>query len=973
MSDAGAPWQDYAAAPSAGPWSDYAPPPSPAADNSSGGYLKNFVAGAGESVLGAFDLLNRAVNPVSNIENYVNETGRELFGRKTDIIPQEQIPGSVAQTENVLGHVGLNPADVTANTFGEKLARGAGAGAAALLIPGDEPATVASLFRSLGTNAAIGVGATAAQEAVPSRWKPLAGLIGGIAAGSAGGAVSRIGRAATDVATPVTAAVSDTAAQRGAASVITKAAKSPQTVADILSPTNAEGQFSEAVPGSRPTSFQLTGDMGIGGLERAQAAKNPAPFNEARAAQNAARVSTITSLQPEGSASDVAASLRDQFGQFDQQTAAHAEQLLNQAQAKAEALGGTGTPEYYGQAVRQIALDADNAARARESGLWQAVDPNGDMTGNVVATRTAARDIAGNIGKTAKPMSGEEKDIFDAAQSLKSVEPVKDLIELRSRVSTEMRNQLGRDGDMRVYARLAQLRGAIENNLSDSIGDKAEEDAALAAEGKMPQAETLGARLEEWRNEWMQQRGAEARAASGAGGAAVAAGGPGGISPVLRGQGEAPGGPAGPSGIAGAPEGAPGLSKPEDFYGTPQGTASPTFDAEAQARLRAATTATRERKSTFSRGPVGQVLARAGMQDIYRLPEAMTPLKFFHPGPAGYSDMQAITKAVGEDKALPLMADFAASSLRRAAMREDGTLDPAKYMKWRNAHADALRALPPETRAAFTDAAKASNALAEANAARNTALKEAQTGALAKLMQASTPEDATAHIASLLRSRDGTGMMKAIAAKVSGDPLAVAGLRRAVAQTIEKELISNTEAATTGVNQIKSDAFQNFLKRNQGALSQVLSAREMQSLQAVAADLRRANRSIVAVKLPGGSNTTQDILAATGRQPKALSLVYRVLTDLAAATIGHHLGGEVGMLASGAASETLQAMRMVGIKRIDEVIDRALLDPKFMGELLKEYTPKTADAALGRAIRRAFIATTAQNLGYQARQRSQNQ
>ena len=56
------------------------------------------------------------------------------------------------------------------------------------------------------------------------------------------------------------------------------------------------------------------------------------------------------------------------------------ERATQEAQTARERLGGTGTPEEYGGALRTAAQDAENAARDREGALWRAVDPDGTLS-----------------------------------------------------------------------------------------------------------------------------------------------------------------------------------------------------------------------------------------------------------------------------------------------------------------------------------------------------------------------------------------------------------------------------------------------------------------------------------------------------------------------------------------------------------------------------------------------------------------
>lgn len=70
----------------------------------------------------------------------------------------------------------------------------------------------------------------------------------------------------------------------------------------------------------RPTTFQLAGNMGLGALERASAAQNPAQFMQRRADQNTARVGARETIQPKGGPEQVVNSLRQNLAALDQQT-----------------------------------------------------------------------------------------------------------------------------------------------------------------------------------------------------------------------------------------------------------------------------------------------------------------------------------------------------------------------------------------------------------------------------------------------------------------------------------------------------------------------------------------------------------------------------------------------------------------------------------------------------------------------------
>lgn len=305
---------------------------------------------------------------------------------------------------------------------------------------------------------------------------------------------------------------------------------------------------------------------------------------------------------------------------------------------------------------------------------------------------------------------------------------------------------------------------------------------------------------------------------------------------------------------------------------------------------------------------------------------------------AAFEHMTALLKAAG-NAVLPVIERYAATTLRRAALKADGTLDPAKFATWQKAFKDALRALPPETRAKYASAAKASETLADAQAERAASLKAAQQGAIGKVMGLSSAEDVTRTVGQILNGRTAVADMKALAKATSGNPEARQGLRRAITDHIAAKFVSNTEAGTSEEGLIKADAYQTFIRNNRAALHLVFSPEEVRTMEAVAEDIQRAKRSQNAVKLPGQSNTPQDTNAVLQR-----------IANGAGKSWLHILGGALGATHGpfGAAAGVLtahlaQALRARGIARVDQLVSEAMLNPSLARELLKKAPRKSAN------------------------------
>lgn len=842
-----------------------------------------------------------------------------------ELIDKAQNQFSLSHLANsALTGLGLNPENVPATTPTSRIERAVGGGLATSLIPGADAKGLlgigGSIIKNALTGGALSGGTQAVSELTPTPVRPAVSALAGVGAALAGHGVKDTARATGSALEPFAAAVSKDAAERQAGKVLAKSASDVGAARNALTGTNQE-----LVPGSKPTTFQLTGDLGLGSLERGAASKSPELFKTRSAEQNAARRGVLTGVQSGGDPVALSKAVTERFDAIDKASQDAINDATERAQAKSAAMGGQKTAQTQGAELRATIADAEAAARAHEGALWKAIDPEGNLTGNVKETVKAADEIAKEIPTTAKPMHGEEAAIFDAARSMKPITPVSDLIALRSRISTAMREELIASGRSPTYARLSQLRGAVQRNLSDTIRDKVESDAKSVAAGKLPQAmsasERLQAALEEARN---------------AGQSVAFGGSQNGIRPSSRGRAN---GDAGAAGTAVPAGGEPGTTA-----GNSALSGTPTFDEAAAGRLAAATEATKARARTFGLQPVSAVTAKNGAADLFRLPDGSVPGKFFHSGPAGFEHMQAAIKAGGAD-AIPVLEDYAAADLRKSAGNPDGTIDPAKFNRWKTANADALRALPPETAARFADAASAAQAVADATVARAEALKSFRGTALGKVMGLTDPDAVSRTMGTILRGQNATAEIRDLVKATKGNSDATTGLRQAIADHIADSLVSNTESGASGVEGLKSDQFQSFMKRNQPALAQVFSPKEMDSLNAIAADLQRANRSVNAVKLPGGSNTFQDISSGKKLLESGKHVGVDLLSALIGGSFGAHLGIPHGEIVGGAMGEAAQQLRSAGVNRVNDLITQALLNPDVAQRLLA----KAPDTEAGKA------------------------
>jgi len=894
--------------------------------------------------------LARGVAGVAGIPGLVSGGADWLFSKVTGTSPEELESAREAQRAGSRERLGfalpsagdvLTPEKVTGAIEGvtgplykPQTNTGRYVGAVAEMAPGALMGGGTAWERALSTIGA-GIGSEGGGDLFKGTWfEPYAKIVGGIVGGVTGAVapttVERGFAGIKDTAKTATAPMRAQGQRELAGKELINRAENPTAFRAALEDpaTMYPGaKPGEMVPGSAPTTFQRTGDMGIGSLEREVATANPADFMTRRAEQNAARVGALDAVQPTGSAADVSNLLRQQVQHIDDQSQAIVDRITAQARQAADGIPTVGADD-VGESMRS-ALAARNAAlKAQERSLWNAVDPDGTMTLNVAPLRTTAQTIEARMTPSAQPIVGEERRILDSIRSYGDDLRFNELVDMRKAINAAMSAERRAVGESPSLGRLTQLRGALENTIDTAVQRRVAQEADAVATGAMRAEDTITENLRRWQNEWRNSRAATA----GPGGSAGSHGNEGSGAPAVSGMDRAEGAAGiGPSGAA----------RDQGLPGQPVGT---PLDEAAAERLRAASAATRERKGTFNQGPVGETLKTTGMAGDFRSLDSAVPGKFFRPGAEGGERVGLYRQAVGDTaRADADLALAAAASLRQSrVVRPDGTVDPARFTAWQQQHGPALDAVPG-LRDQFSNAARASEAMATAATMRRDALDAAQTGIVGKLIGVTDPQDVAKAIGGIFGKQNGVQEMRNLVLRARATPEGMAGLRRSVAEHINSKLMTNAEAATSGTNLISANAFQNFVKQNRDTLRQVFTAQEVEMMDRIAQDITRANRSVTAIKLPGGSNTAQDLMAQAAKGGE--SLLSRILrlkqaeSTGAGAAAGWLVGGLPGAVAGGAAG-WVNSARQAGMQKVQDIVKEALLDPALARTLLKEAPVK---------------------------------
>jgi hypothetical protein len=869
-------------------------------------------AGSG-TAKGIADVAGAPVDLATAGINAAMRGGAAVFGGTP---PQIEHPfGGSESIEKALGYIpellgGTNPTEAAPPTTpGEKLAYSIGRGASSLAIPGIGAEAVlaksalegdslghaaAEIIRGsgFGSNAAMGAASGAgyelAQDVVSEPYKGAAGAIGGLAGGLGVAGVMGLTGAARNVVSHAWQML-DPPEVRAARLILSKASD-PAAFRAALAGEVAE----PLVEGSEPTTFQATGDLGIGAYERGVAASPAgiAAFAARRSAQNAAQLSALHGVADSNATASAVSNYIE--GRLQDITLDHAANVAAASDSLGDALSRAGGTAFdnktdYGTALRG-SLDAMHQnAKSATNELWRAIDPDMKAAVPTVELQSGVTDLVSNIPGIAKQPTGEEAAIYDGISRFGDTVPFSDMVALRSRLTDAMRaERLSPTGSPTVLRRLGITLDGVDNTLANAAGDIASTPG---------QAMPMVARLQAEANAWLR----------------------------VKGEGQANGGPGLSPGTAGLP-------------------GSTQFSQDIANRYAAARAGTAAEKETYTRGPVGAVLRPGPTFGSFTMPGSSVPPALFDQP----ERLAAFVKAAaGDPDTMNQMQDYAAWSLRNAAVR-NGQLDPAKYQKWIGDHQYALRTFP-DVAENFANVATAQQSLDAALAAQKDALTAYQKSAARHFLGDKDPVQAAGK--ALANPEQFAELITAL----QGNPDAIAGMKRATVDYMLGKTLSTAEAGTSGLQQIKGDTLQRFIADNRKTLSSLFSESEMDAMNSVAADIQRANRSIVAAKIPGGSNTTQDTaMMQAGPSSILQSIILKMMGTTGGAFIGHPIEGYV-------AGSTMSAMQAARMDNLKAAVTELMLDPRKAAAAMAKVTPASADT-VGRLFAARMRALTANQI-----------
>jgi hypothetical protein len=542
------------------------------------GVLANAAAGAVE---GGAGLANMVADPFGTLIGKPLATGAvfahdliaPMFGgqRFTDaqrdsLLGDDDTPEPGTRLANAVGSAMGAPSldQVQPANDGQRGVRAAAAGAVGMA--GMVPGRVAPLI-----GAASGIAGQQAADAAPSWAAPMASFagqtIGGIGAASAAAGTHALatgaGRLAAGAARPFVgraAPVLDSAGQpmvdangnplaatagqqQLAGQRIHQAADDPNAVVDTLN-----NPAPPLVPGSQPTTFQATGDQGIGGLQRAMETNNGPAFIAHAGEQNAARVGAIQALSPEADPADVGAAFRAQLDAINAQGDAATTGNRATKQGAVAATGNPIAPQDAGAAVKGgVAANwaprlaaADRAVAAGEaiaagavdalggnpaqtdvqtegtrqrgtleaikapvkveaSELFNTIDPNGTLALDQTNIGEAAQQLLDDpMLRAGGQLAAAEAPVLRYAAGIKGVQSFSDLRALMSNIKAAQRTIRADPGlgvKSQPFRRMTILRSATEDAVQQAVVDQAQRDVMASASGNPPADGGIVARL----------------------------------------------------------------------------------------------------------------------------------------------------------------------------------------------------------------------------------------------------------------------------------------------------------------------------------------------------------------------------------------------------------------------------------------------------------------------------------------------
>jgi hypothetical protein len=155
-----------------------------------------------------------------------------------------------------------------------------------------------------------------------------------------------------------------------------------------------------------------------------------------------------------------------------------------------------------------------------------------------------------------------------------------------------------------------------------------------------------------------------------------------------------------------------------------------------------------------------------------------------------------------------------------------------------------------------------------------------------------------------------------LANAVSHDPAAKAGLQRLTADYVLRQFTNASE-------NLSKASLTNWLTRNKPQMSAIFGQEGTQRLERLVRDVERSRAQMTVGKDPAGPGTAGDMASMMNSAGETVM-----------STLAHAVGGPAGSVVGGLLKGIIGNLKRAGMKDVDAIFARALLDPEFARKLL---------------------------------------
>lgn len=351
--------------------------------------------------------------------------------------------------------------------------------------------------------------------------------------------------------------------------------------------------------------------------------------------------------------------------------------------------------------------------------------------------------------------------------------------------------------------------------------------------------------------------------------------------------------------------------------------------------------ATRKRKEDFFEGPVAPILA-PGTSGLggYKYLESDLPRKYFTSTPAAEQKIGALLQSAGAERA-PVIAqdlsDYALDDLRNKAMKT-GTLNEGVFNNWLLRNKEGIDAIPGlrDKVKSFQDAQQS---LTDAVTQKNKLLEAYQDSA-ARFFLKDDPQKA---IERAFTAPEAGQTFSDLVKLTQGNAAALGGLKRGII-----DHILNKFSQGNGFNGTK---LQEFIGSNQQALESLFGKDGLKTMNAIGLDLERMGTNAISNK---------PLEKAAPVMESLIHGLYLGVPGAASGAIGSMIGdGGTTLIGTGLGvmgGEMIRALHRSNINKVEDLVRRAMMDPKLAHDLMIKAGP-TLPPELLKRIMKQLIAT----------------